>query len=491
MSDTELPDDVGAETIPPKPAALIETFRAIGYNLASAIADIIDNSISADAGNIMVNFQWEEEKSFVTIIDDGRGMTEEEMIEALRPGTSNPLSDRRPSDLGRFGLGLKTASFSQCRRLTVISKAAGGSEPAYRGWDLDYVVSKDVWQIIRYLSKPELAAELGARASGTIIFWEKLDRIIFGQNKQLISKTKFWEAVREVEKHLSMVFHRFIEKKKITLSVNGNPVQPWNPFLIEEPATQSFPEEIYDNGQISIKGFVLPHVSKISPEKFKTAGGTAGWTAQQGFYIYRNDRILVAGDWLDLFRKDDFTRLARIMVEIDSSLDFSWQIDIRKSKAQPPKMFMEKLKRYGAEIRKNAVEVYRYRGKQKQRKMGRSSFEFAWITAEEQGREVFKINRKHPSYRIVRDQLGKNARDFERLISLLEMTLPVQSIVFNENLYADQPAPPPVDDQAVAEMMKAVYNKLISEGFSPQKAKEELYFIDPFSNYPHLTEQLT
>jgi hypothetical protein len=492
MSDTDLPDDIGAEIVEPDAAALIETFRAIGYNLPSAVADIIDNSISAHAGNVWINFNWAASHSSVIIRDDGNGMTKDELVEALRPGTNNPLSDRNSTDLGRFGLGLKTASFSQCRRLTVISKNKTAQDINYRAWDLNYVEKKKKWQIIKYLSDPRLPDILNDQQSGTIVSWELLDRIVFDQDKQIITQKKFWEAVREVEQHLSMVFHRFIEKKKLIIWLNGLALGSWNPFMTDEPATQSFPAESYDKGRILITGFVLPHVTKINAEKWNTAAGSYGWTAQQGFYIYRKDRILLAGDWLGLFKKDEHTRLARIMVEIDSDLDFSWQIDIRKSRAIPPKMFQDVLKRYGAEVRKHAIDVFRHRGKQKQRKTGRSNFEFAWITYEENGREYFKINRNHPLVRILFDTSETVNSEVERLLRLLEVTLPVPAIVLNESQHNDKPSDAgiPVSDNEIFTLMKAAYKKLIADGISRQKAIEELFFIDPFSNYPHLVEQL-
>ena len=106
----------------PEAASMIETFRAIGYNLETAIADIIDNSISANARNIYINRIWRGGQSIITIKDDGDGMNSNEIIQAMRPGAKNPLSDRSENDLGRFGLGLKTASFSQCCKLSVLSK---------------------------------------------------------------------------------------------------------------------------------------------------------------------------------------------------------------------------------------------------------------------------------------------------------------------------------------------------------------------------------
>lgn len=481
-----------AERVPPHPAPLIETFRAIGYNLPSAIADIIDNSIAAEAQNIWLDFTWTEANSFITIHDDGCGMTLNNLIEALRPGTHNPLGDRKPQDLGRFGLGLKTASFSQCRNLTVISKEKKQKKIHFRAWILDYVEHYNEWETVEYLSDFRLQQRLEQQISGTTIVWENLDRIIYDQDYKLISEAKFYESIRETERHLSMVFHRFIEGKRLNLWINGQFVSPWDPFLRGEKGTQSFPTESFSNNQIKITGYVLPHQEKISAETWKTAAGTGGWNEQQGFYIYRKDRMLVAGDWLQLFKKEEHTRLARIMIDIDAELDFAWQLDIRKSRAIPPRMFRDELKRYAAEVRKIAIDVFKHRGKQRQRQSGRSHFEFAWTTFEENGRTYFQINRKHPLIRSLSEQLKSQKKELEKVLRLLEITLPVPSIVLNESLNADNPSSigSSVSDVEINDLMKSAYNRLVEEGYSLSKAKEELYFIDPFSNYPHLVELL-
>ena len=132
----------------PEAASMIETFRAIGYNLETAVADIIDNSISAGAKNVYINRIWDGSNTVITIKDDGRGMSSDEIVEAMRPGSQNPLETRSTNDLGRFGLGMKTASFSQCRKLTVISKKTG-YHSAYWTWDLDYVALTHKWELIR------------------------------------------------------------------------------------------------------------------------------------------------------------------------------------------------------------------------------------------------------------------------------------------------------------------------------------------------------
>ncbi|WP_343303069.1 ATP-binding protein [Chitinophaga niabensis] len=481
-----------AERIPPSPDSLIETFRAIGYNLPTALADIVDNSISAGAGSVRLDFIWAEDKSYITIHDDGHGMIRDHLVEALRPGTHNPLGDRRPEDLGRFGLGLKTASFSQCRILTVITKEKEAGEIHYRSWNLDYVEYCNEWEILEYLSEPQLMKPLERQPSGTTVVWENLDRVVYDQENRLISEAKFYESVREVEQHLAMVFHRFLEGKKLKIWINNNAIIPWDPFLRDEKFTQAFPAESFSGDRIRVAGYVLPHQEKISVETWHNAAGANGWNAHQGFYIYRKDRMLVSGDWLQLFKKEEFTRLARIMIDIDSDLDFAWQLDIRKSRAIPPRMFRDELKRYGAAIRKAASEVYKHRGKQKQRKSGRSHFEFVWTTIEENGRDYFQINRNHPLIRALAEQLKPQQKELEKVLRLLEVTLPIPTIVLNESLNADNPHSPciSVNDSEVNELMQATYQRLLKEGYSKAQAREELYFIDPFSNYTHLLESL-
>ena len=143
----------------PEASSMIETFRAIGYNIETAIADIIDNSISANSKNIWINFEWKGSKTWLSIKDDGIGMNDAELIQAMRPGSKNPLQERNQKDLGRFGLGLKTASFSQARKLTVISKKAD-YKSVFWTWDLDFVNKTGNWDLIKYLHDENLETEI-------------------------------------------------------------------------------------------------------------------------------------------------------------------------------------------------------------------------------------------------------------------------------------------------------------------------------------------
>src|SRR5574344_2676903 len=188
-----------AEAVP-EAASMIETFRAIGYNLETAIADIIDNSISAKAKNVYINRIWHGGKSIITIKDDGDGMNSDEIIQAMRPGAQNPLSDRSSSDLGRFGLGLKTASFSQCRKLSVLSKRIG-YKPAFWSWDLDYVSQSHKWELLRWIPK-DFLQELDEQESGTLIVWTDLDRIVSLQTDETDenAKRKFSDSLEKKKK---------------------------------------------------------------------------------------------------------------------------------------------------------------------------------------------------------------------------------------------------------------------------------------------------
>jgi Putative PD-(D/E)XK family member, (DUF4420)/Histidine kinase-, DNA gyrase B-, and HSP90-like ATPase len=349
------------QTLTPSPSIMIENLRSIGYRLETAIADIVDNSITAQAKSIDVQFNWssDEDASSIYLVDDGIGMTHQAIGEAMRLGTQNQAHPRHQNDLGRFGLGLKTASFSQCRRLTVISKKAG--EPiGYWTWDLDHVQQTQEWQILSERPESVYLALLEDRPSGTIVLWDKIDR-----KRNMLSEhlqNRFEAAAHKTAKHLEMIFHRYLEQKKITLTVNGLLLEPWNPYfggiaISEQPLRGT-------DQKVSMQGFTLQHRSHLTVDEYEKGGGIGGWNAQQGFYVYRNERLLLAGHWLGLphFKKEDKFQLARIRLDLTSEFDQEWQIDIRKSTAIPPTRLKEQLKLYAAGIRTKSAKVYAAHG---------------------------------------------------------------------------------------------------------------------------------
>lgn len=479
------------DVVNPDPGALIESLRAFGYTLEASIADIIDNSIVAGASNIHIDFNWQGEQSTVAIRDDGCGMTESELINAMRPGSRNPLDDRTPADLGRFGLGLKTASFSQCRKLTVGTKARGHGV-SVRNWDLDYVQRSGEWRLRK--KKPDYAdgvfSQLGEQETGTIVLWEQMDRIVRGATPDDSRRENlFYEHIDAVKRHLGMVFHRFLDSRgTLKIYINGRLLEAWDPFLKSHPATQHLPDEpLHISGRrITVSPFILPHRSKLNERSYEQAGGPGGWNARQGFYIYRNRRLIVPGDWLGLgFRKESHTKLARILVDIPNSMDDDWKIDVRKSVAHPPAILREDFKRIARLTIERATAVYRHRGRTVQRQTA-GDFVFPWNTNVNRNIYSYSINRKHPLIANVLELSGCQKGRIEAMFRLIEETVPIQTIILDGASNPDR-LHQPFENQpsdAIRLVMREVWNSLRESGLSANEAGQRLMGMEPFSDYP-------
>ncbi len=476
----------------PEASSMIETFRAIGYSIETAVADIIDNSISAGTKNIWIDMEWKGAATWLSVRDDGKGMSETELIQAMRPGSRNPTEQRGLKDLGRFGLGLKTASFSQCRKLTVLSKKES-SETVYWTWDLDFVSDTGRWDLIRYVPDPMFTDTLDKAHSGTIVVWNDLDRLVKNlQREDTISLGNFLKKMEVVKKHLAMVFHRFIENNRIKIYFQQREITAWDPFLTYHSATQKLPEERMVNGFISVKGFVLPHKSRLEEDKFRDASGLAGWNAQQGFYIYRNERLLLAGNWLGLFKKEEHYKLARIMVDLPNTLDEDWQIDIKKSVARPPLGLLEQLNSYAIQIRNRAVEVYRHKGRvlQHKYKQGEVVFQPVWQERIRNGKRHYEINREHPTVRELLSAI--KIPELSQLLRLVEETIPVPLITIKESEQPEIQGQPfeDTDIEPLKALVKKMYTNLMANGKADEQAKAIIMNIEPFNLYPHLIETL-
>lgn len=474
----------------PEASSMIETFRAIGYSIEAAVADIIDNSISAGSKNVWVNFVWLGEATWISISDDGNGMNNDELIQAMRPGSKNPLDDRNSKDLGRFGLGLKTASFSQCRKLSVISKKENYSS-VFWTWDLDFVNQSGSWNLIKYLPEGNFKNKITDSPSGTIVIWNDIDRLVKDlNNEDERALDKFLQIMTQVKKHLAMVFHKFIETGRIKIHFQERLVEAWNPFMPTEPATQGFPEEPLYNGQAFIKGYVLPHKSKISEEKYKEAEGPKGWNEQQGFYIYRNERLLLAGDWLGMFRKEEHHKLARIEINLPNHLDSEWQIDIKKSVARPPLIVRDQLRAYAGRVRAQGVEVYRHKGKNVKPYLGQK-FVPLWVDHKRGDKWFYKVNRDHPFLEIIKQQASqKPEKAIEALLKLIEETIPVKSIYIREAEEPEAQGKPfeGADQELIGKTMKQMFDNLVSQGKTTEQAKSIILNIDPFNQFPHFVD---
>lgn len=485
------------DIVDPDPGALIESLRAFGYTPQAAIADLIDNSITAGAKNTWVHFTWNGADSYVTVRDDGKGMTPVELVSAMRAGSQNPLIRRSRKDLGRFGLGLKTASFSQCRVLTVSSTVSGSSRTTKR-WDLDYVGQVSEWRLLHGVApgSEQRISEIDDLECGTVVLWERMDRMVGNARvDDQKAERRFLDLISNIENHLGMVFHRFIDDPRgITIHINGHKINSWDPFLSNESTTQQLQEErLHLYGDIiKVRPYVLPHHSRIPSSAHARGAGPKGWNAQQGFYIYRNQRLLLAGDWLGLgFQKEEHYKLARIAIDLPNSMDHEWDIDVRKSRARPPGVLQDDLRRIARITRERAAEVYRHRGKVLARKMSESDI-FVWNKEMKHGRVTFRINREQPLVVDLLQSSQEYRTKVEALLRLIEETIPVPLITLENSVHPDAQFAPfeECPSSEVLEIIKQVYISFRRQGNSHAQAIERLVTLEPFQYYKELVMSL-
>jgi hypothetical protein len=360
-------------TVLPSARKLMASLRDIGYDLPSAIADLVDNSIDAGAENVEVTFAEDGARSWVRVTDDGMGMGAAELDEAMRYGSSRSYS---ATALGHFGLGLKTASLSQCRCLTVASKRRVGGRTVARRWDLDLVAERDSWDL-ETPSKSEVPAQLFeplTGGTGTVVLWENLDRILAFRNPDgAATKRALGAMAAEVASHLGMVFHRFITgewahgEAFVNIRVNGEPVLAWDPFAREEPKTrilrQQTIELVRGNGSkanLMVRPYVLPAQTRFSsPEAHQIAGGPNRWNRQQGFYVYRRDRMIQSGGWNRIRTMDEHAKLARIAIDLPSGHEELFGINVAKMSVVIPEAARAQLRTIASAVVQKAQSSYR------------------------------------------------------------------------------------------------------------------------------------
>lgn len=466
------------ESAIPDPKNLIHALRDIGYSLETAMADIIDNSITAEASLIQIYVHFDLENSYIAIADNGRGMNEYELKIAVNLGSFDPLLNRNIKDLGRFGLGLKTASFSQASVLTVASKYH--KKLVARSWDLDYVVETKSWKVAVYDEdriKKLPSIEL-LKNSGTLVLWEKLDRLIDLKSKRR-PEDIFWEKIDAVRDHLSLVFHRYLTGepglKKLTIKINGDPILPFNPF---EGAGKPFPEE--NIGNIKIQAYQLPHHSKVSAEQYKRLEGKETYIKLQGFYVYRNARLLIYGTWFKLAKQSESTKLARVKIDLPNSEDFSWSIDVKKSQATPPDAIKIELKRTIDRIMGSSTRVYKKRAA----RISKKDYVPIWSEYHNHNEKSYRLNYSNPMISSLLEKLDNETREnVKDIFSIIESTLPIDSI------YADVSTEPEnIRQNSVSEDLLLShaenYWKLMSEmGNSIESISIKIRETEPFSKF--------
>ena len=495
------------EVVAPDAAGTIESLSSLGYSPESAVADIVDNSIDATATVVDIDFHWAGPNSFVTITDNGQGMTEAALVKAMTIAAKGPGVDRADTELGRFGMGLKTASFSQASRLVVWSKAHG-HQPAARIWDLDHVISTGSWQLLSELNDADRVIlgplQSQIKDSGTVVAWRHLTTLVdeLADSEEEQAHFHFFEAIERVEKHLAMTFARFLlgavrksQFHRIELRINGREVKPWDPFLEQNKSTlPKQVEELEVGGHgLTIRPFVLPPKRLLSDEEYLLGAGPRGWLEQQGFYLYRNDRLILSGSWLDFpgMRKDEKHLLARIAIEIPSALDKLWSVDIRKASARPPLPLRNSLRLTAKATRADALRrlsaISRTTTAQKTDELS-----YVWGVKRRNGELRLDLNWSHPLVQHAL-QSSPDARPVvHALLKYMEETVPIPALraVFDSDQDRDHVPFSDSPPQEVIGVAERLYSAYINKGLTPAQAKKRLEHTPPFNEYPDLSEML-
>jgi hypothetical protein len=489
-----------SRSAPPRAMAMLESLRGLGYSTGAALADIIDNSVSAGAVEVRLDFAWDGPRSRIAVLDDGRGMSDDELESAMRLGDRNPLDARSANDLGRFGMGLKTASFSQCRRLTVAAVKDGVA--SCLRWDLDELAAdpEGGWLLFEgpaQGSEPFIEA-LKGRQAGTLVLWEEMDRVVTAG----YTSDDFHDLIDLVERHLAMVFHRLLQgpRARLRLFINGRAVDAWDPFMTGHPAKPwASPPTNHPTpyGTVTVQAHVLPHRDKLTPAEFEENAGPAGWTAQQGFYVYRNERLLVAGGWLGLgnsraWNREEAHRLARIRLDIPNTADAEWKIDVRKSTARPPVSIRPWLTLLAENTRERARRVFAFRGAPAPAK-GNVPIEQAWRVDRVNGGVRYRIEQSHPSVAAVMESAGSLAPLVKSMLRVIEETVPVQRIWLDtaENKETPRTGFDGEPNAAVIEVARVLFDDLVErKGLSVEEARKSMSRTEPFQKYPALVAQL-
>lgn len=465
----------------PDPVSLIESMRAVGYSLEAAIADIVDNSLSARACKIQIQYDASE-NPFVAILDDGIGMAPDELTNAMRHGSTSPTDQRNAHDLGRFGLGLKTASLSQCRKLTVISRKAGITSA--RRWDLDVVRQEGRWLVVvpdgDDLQALPLYKRLHIQETGTLVVWQELDRLTAGARNPQQEMTTRMEPLFE---HLALVFHRFTQKEPpyqaVSIMVNGLQLPPRDPFLASNPFRQELEGQVIREarGTVEVSPFILPPISRLSEEEIDMAGGREGLRGTQGFYVYRARRLVIWGTWFRLVPKQEFYKLTRVKVDVPNSFDELWALDIKKSAAYPPDAIRERLKQlipYFAEKSRKAI-VYPGR-----KTINDPTVVALWTRLEpKHGCFTYQVNVDHPLVAKLSESLdASEQRHLQMLLDYLGTSLPYEAI------YADMCGDKPQEAESdnLDRLVEMAQSLLEVTGLDAKR----VLGIDPLARFPAL-----
>ena len=412
----------------PSPKSLIKTLMRVGYDFNMAVGDIVDNSISAKAKNIRIFTSLDSQNPTFSIYDDGWGMSEKELYENMKLAAKDPSLERDENDLGRFGSGMKTASFSQARKLIVISKKKG-SKICGAYWDIDEIESSDSWEVLMGLNEREINSIDGfdkdiLSETGTVIIWHKI--ISFKETQHTSLENIIANTIDSMSRYLSLHFHKFMQSNdKVSFFVNQRKLSPINPFIKGKGSMDLTPENIRGKkGNVEIKPHVLPHPQYLSQSQIDKLGGIDAIYKNQGLYIYRANRLIIAGGWMGLSSRNILGNLARVEVNIPASLDDEWSTDVKKSSLQLPLMVQRKLK----QICQRPIGISR--GEHTHRGKKEEVNEYWFINENKQDNTTkYEVHLKNNELIEIAEKMNKaNRRKLKEFLRNLSKYLPVNHI---------------------------------------------------------------
>lgn len=461
----------------PDASNLIESQRSVGYTFETAIADIIDNSVSAQAKTIEIIA--DHNGKFLAILDDGYGMDADELVQAMKYGSKSSSLERDKDDLGRFGLGLKMASFSQCRKLTVLSSKDGVISGAV--WDLDIIRDKDSWLIerlsVEQIKKVVKFDELAELSSGTLVIWEKFDKF----EQQANYQDNFDEALDRTENHLSLVFHRFIQDKEIKILLNQRQIEAVDPFFTSNKATQlKTPDMIFEknrNARIDVQPYIIPYKNRLTQKEKYILKKYESSNLDQGLYIYRNRRLIAWGKWFKLVRTNELANLAKVQIDIPNTMDDLWQIDVKKSQLIIPSSIREQLRNIIKKSIGESEKVYKHRGTVRNKD---KSVQYIFDRLEKANEISYQINMDNPLIKQLQANLiDSDNRLLSMLIKQIETHLPFESIRYdmasnNKNIEIESSS----EDEVYENIMLILSNQKSKQ--SKLSLLEKLQYMEDF-----------
>lgn len=421
---------------PPKAKFLMGSMRHMGYSFADAIADVMDNSVSANATTIRLLFPVNAENIFVGILDDGTGMSKQELFRAMCYGSQANEKERSENDLGRFGLGMKSASLSQCRKMTVISKKDGELN-AYR-WDYDEITSQGQrgdWAVLELndteISQQYCYNELVELEHGTLVLWEEFDGLYKssgGRIYETLTRNRNY-----LLDHLPLIYHRFISEDGLKIFINYEELKALDPFLvnrsdcswgtIRQPLTDSNGKEHF----VEITPYKLPFITEMTDAEQHIIGGADKMSKMQGYFIYRGRRLIRYGTWFGTPRHE-VSKYARVKVDIPNCMDDIWKVDVMKRNAEIPTELAKLLdKTIGSLIAKSTRQT-KFRG----RKVTTEDERHVYVWDRIESRQdyfSYKINRNNCFIQSVFEQLDDSQKTVvELMLQQIESNIPIHQM---------------------------------------------------------------